>query len=121
VIVNDSGSSLTFQLDIGEGGVETNSLSISGTVKTSGGATRTHGASTVGVAASQLIAQNNDRTGWLVTNNGTATIYIGSDNTVTTANGTPVLAGATIGGDDTDEVWAISGTAGQDARHWEVD
>ncbi|MCB1557228.1 MAG: hypothetical protein KDJ15_07955 [Alphaproteobacteria bacterium] len=119
-VVNDSGSSLTFQLEIGFGAVDTNSLSIAGTVKTAGGATRTHGVDTVGVAASQLMAQNNDRTGWFVYNNGTVPIYIGSDNTVTTANGTPIPVGGGLGGDDTDEVWAISGTAGQDVRHWEV-
>tara|TARA_R110002124_G_scaffold266813_1_gene433800 strand:+ start:10492 stop:11067 length:576 start_codon:yes stop_codon:yes gene_type:complete len=120
MIVNDSGAALTFQLDIGYGSVETNSLAINGTVKTAGGAARAHDVDTVGVAAVQLMAQNNSRTGWFIYNNGTAPIFVGSDNTITAANGTPIPVGGGMGGDDTDEIWAISGTAGHDVRHWEA-
>lgn len=89
-------------------------------VKVGGGNSRVHAASTVGVAAAQIYSANSTRTSWYVYNNGTVPIYIGSDNTVTIANGTPIPPGAGHGGDDGEEVWAISGTAGQDARHWEA-
>lgn len=119
-VKNESGSSLTFQLEVGQGSVDTNSLTIAGTVKTAGGATRSHGATAVGVGATKLLNQNNDRTGWYIYNNGTVPMFIGSDNTVTVANGTPIPVGGGLGGDDTDEVWAISTVAAEDARHWEA-
>lgn len=51
-------------------------------------------------------------------NNGTAPIYIGFDLNVTTANGFPIPAGASIAvsASGLQQLFAISGTAGQDVR-----
>lgn len=121
-IINDSGAALNVQLEIGGGGVESDDVSISGTidVKTHGGATRNHTVKTVGTSATLILTENAARTGWETYNNGTDTIYIGSDDTVSVSNGRPVFPGASYGLDDQDAVWAISATTGQDVRAGEV-
>ena len=120
-VINDSGTNLTFQLEIGDGSVETNNVAISGDIDIAMASTRSHSNETVGTAAVQLLAGNTSRKGWKVVNNGTVPIYLGSDNPVTTANGEPLAVGAAAGWDDQDELWAISGTAGQDVRVTEIE
>lgn len=93
---------------------------ISEPIKTKGGAGRTHGVDTVGTSAVELMAANADRTGWYVFNNGSVDIFIGDSGAVTDADGTPVPPKTGIGGDDGDAIHAISGSAGQDVRHFEV-
>jgi hypothetical protein len=54
-----------------------------------------------------------------VYNNGTATIYVGFDATVTTATGTPIVAGGSAGFSSNTylpAIYGISGTASQDTR-----
>jgi hypothetical protein len=46
-------------------------------------------------AATQLLAANNARVVASLTNNGGQTVYLGKDNTVTTASGTPLAPGET--------------------------
>lgn len=94
---------------------------IASPVRTKGGNNRSHKAVSVGTTAVKLLDANTDRTGWKVANNGAETIYIGSDGAVTVADGDPLPAGAVTGFDDTDAVYAISGTAGQDVRITEVE
>jgi hypothetical protein len=94
---------------------------IAGKVIIGGGSGRIHGEKTVNTTAVEVLPANADRTSWLVHNNGNVDIFLGSDNTVTAANGMPVPAGGKVGDVDGGAVWAISGTAGQDVRYWEAE
>ena len=82
--------------------------------------TKTIAQATVGTSAVQLAAASTSRKNVVIVNAGTATIYLGKDNTVTATGATggiPLPAGATLTDENTtDAWWAISGTAGQDVR-----
>jgi hypothetical protein len=120
-LVNDTGSSITAVIGVGDGDMETSgAVTISGSVVIDTGDTRAHGNDTVGTSAVELMAANSARRSWFVYNNGSVPIYVGSSSGVTTANGTPVPVGGGLGGDDAAAVFAISGSASQDVRHWEV-
>ena len=81
----------------------------------------THAAVTMGLAAAVIKTADTDRFGIAVFNLGAETIYLGKDNTVTTANGFPLLSNTGIYFDGyTGALWGISGTAGQDVRYLEV-
>lgn len=92
--------------------------------------TAKYAAVTVGTGAVLLTAGTNptggkqdmssvgDRKNITIFNNGTATIYIGSDSSVTTATGLPIPAGSQYSADYGSKVtvYGISGSAGQDVR-----
>lgn len=83
--------------------------------------TKTTAAVSVGSTATLILAANADRERALIVNNGSQTIYLGKDNTVTTANGLPLAAGASLEDDRTSDAWygiVASGTA--DVRVLEV-
>lgn len=73
---------------------------------------------TVGTAAVQIDQGTSDRRYVLCVNNGSATVYVGKDKTVTTSNGIPVSAGSSLSLNlgPSLQLWGISGTAGQDVR-----
>lgn len=122
VVQNNSGADLTFQLEIGFGAVDTNTLSIQGSVKTAGGSTRNYGSDTLSTTAKEIISSNINRTGWEIYNNSSVTIYIGSDSSVTASNGRPIPAGGSFGWNDTDAVFAIAESgSGNDIRYQEVE
>lgn len=87
----------------------------------------TNSAKTVGTTAVQLYAGASRLESVTVSNVGPATIYLGS-STVTTANGVPLPAGATVNytRDRSDspllalDRYAIAGVAGNDVRVEEV-
>lgn len=84
-------------------------------VTTSIGSIITDSAVTVGLAAGLIVAASS-RQSVLITNNGTAKIFIGA-GTVTLASGTPLDIGQSISIDKTTAaIYGISGTAGQDVR-----
>lgn len=110
-VVNDSGSDLTFQLEIGFGGVESDDVTINGTVKTSGGAAVSYGNKDAGTSALEIIAANSNRTGWSIQNVGTSNIYIGDDASVTTTTGWKIPPGGAYGEDSQAAVYAIGDAA----------
>lgn len=82
-------------------------------------------ASTIGTAASLIItaedfasAAKDGRTTYEIYNNGSATIFLGGTNAVTTSNGIPIppKASRTLDLRLGATVYAISGSAGQDVR-----
>ncbi len=80
--------------------------------------------STVGTTAVEIAATPlTDRTRILVQNNGSKAIYIGEDNTVTTSTGICLPKGASmeLPYGETANIFAISGTAGQNVRVLELD
>lgn len=91
-----------------------------------------YGNVTVTTSAGVLVAENKRRTALKIYHNGSTTIYVGSDNSVTTSNGYPLPAGAELTLDiDTDkrtneetlytgDIYAI-GTGSDDIRYWEFD
>lgn len=107
------------ELMAGSGRVEDNRTSISGIVDVSGkGATINNAAVTVGTVAAVLLAANADRRSMIILNNSANDIYIGSDATVTTANGLKIAAGQTITIDKAPQaaIYAIGSAAGLDVR-----
>lgn len=77
------------------------------------------------IGTSRTALDGTEVRGWLLYNNSANTIYLG-DDTVTTANGFPVLAGAyfspaeiaheRIIGQDDNRLYAIAASAGNDVR-----
>lgn len=86
-IINDSGATLAFQLEIGFGGVETNNVSLSGTLKTAAqghaSLVTTADDSIAATTTVLVLAANTDRKEAIITNladNG-AKIRVGDSNT----------------------------------------
>lgn len=80
---------------------------------------------TVGTSATQIVASNTDRKGLIVANtSGTATLYVGPNNSVSTTNGLPVGTNGslTLSGLETayrGDVFGISNAGNIDVRYWE--
>jgi len=71
----------------------------------------------VGTTPVKVMEANPKRRAYDITNNGSATIYLGADAGLTIASGEPLLPGEMVSDDTDDEdVWAISDTADQDIR-----
>lgn len=75
------------------------------------------GAITVGTSATQIRAANTSRRSISIFNNGSVTVYVGYDNTVTVSNGMPIPPGGERELRVTSDVYGIAGTAGQDVRY----
>ncbi len=131
-LINESGAAITVTMAWGYGEVSdnrlalpgslvitsiTNPVSIGGVVMESGGQNATYGAVSVGVAATLIFAADSTGTGWIIHNDAANTVYLGTDNAVTTANGLPVLAGEKVGWDNRTALWAISTVAAQSVRY----
>lgn len=94
---------------------------VSATVEAKSDDTFTHDAVTMGLAAAVIKAANASRLGIAVFNLGSATIYLGYDNSVAVADGFPLLSGTGLYFDGyVGALWGISGTASQDVRYLEV-
>ena len=85
----------------------------------------TYGAVSVSTNPTVILASNPQRRGCLIVNNETsATIYLGFDTSLTTANGLPLAAGASLNNSDDSALWrgviyGIVGSATADVRYWE--
>jgi hypothetical protein len=78
---------------------------------------------TVGIGVNvQLLAANPDRRSAVIVNNSAGIVYVGKDNTVSAANGIPLVAGGSIADTTSgDAWWAFNGQAGTaDVRCLEV-
>ena len=84
-----------------------------------GGGTVNIGAITVTTAATLIKAANTDRYSISVYNNGSATIYVGPDDTVTTSTGMPIPAAAEREIKATTAVYGIIAAATANIRYWE--
>lgn len=83
--------------------------------------TRTFSTAAPTNSAAQALAANTSRKEALIYNNGTMTVYLGKDNTVTTSNGLPLAPGATLRDDRaTGAWWAIVASGTGDLRIVEV-
>lgn len=72
-------------------------------------------------AAALQLAANASRKCAVIYNNGTQTVYLGKDSSVTTSNGMPLLAGATLVDDHSvDAWWGITASGTGDLRIYEV-
>lgn len=110
----------TVVLTIGYGSISDDRLNISGSIDaSSNGATIANAAHTVGITAAILLAADSTRRSVAIKNrHASSSIYIGIDNTVTTANGFEIEAGQTIVIDKAPQsaVWAIGDVAAMDVR-----
>lgn len=82
-----------------------------------------YGTTTITTSATQIIGSSRNRTGWMITNNGTAVIYVGFDTSVTTSNGMPIAEGEKFISNG-DKIWrgaiyGIVGTGTQNVRFQE--
>jgi hypothetical protein len=92
-------------------------VTIDGTVK--GTSVFTTAAPTT--SATLVLAANTSRKTATIYNNGSVTVYLGKDATVTTANGLPLPVGATLEDDSTTSAWyGITASGTGDLRIVEV-
>lgn len=97
-VINNSGSNLTYQLEVGFGDIETNDLAITGELNVQqGGDTLVTAADVTLVAATatQIVAAESTRKEILIHNNTGAAIRVGDSN-VGAARGVQVATGGTI-------------------------
>ena len=80
---------------------------------------------TITINATKIVSANPSRQSLILANVGTGTVYLGPNNTVTTANGVPLLQDGTFTEDDggsrmfMGEVWGIVAADTSDLRYWE--
>lgn len=83
----------------------------------------TYGTSSVGTTAVKVIAANAWRRGFNIYNNGTVLCYFGTDSSVTTSTGIPLLPTSNFSDagpiNYKGDVYVISGSATQDIRYIE--
>jgi hypothetical protein len=116
-VKNTSGAPVSVVLTIGYGEVDDSALT--GTISQKTGTLLDSFATTVNNTAIELVPVSAARRSVLILNNDpTNDIYIGSDNTVTTANGMKVSPEQQIVLDKAPQaaVWVIGGAAGIDVR-----
>lgn len=108
------------EVAISDGFVDDNRLvgqvDISGGIRIAANRSASYGAVTVGTAAVQIRAANENRGSLLVQNNGAAAVFVGADNAVTTGNGIQVGPGGSVSLTIAGAVWARSGAAGNSVR-----
>lgn len=76
-----------------------------------------YSAVSVGTTATLILAANTSRLSVLIRNDGTDTVFVGGDSSVTTSDGMPIRPGESFSDDQyTGDWYGISGTAGQDMR-----
>lgn len=110
----------TIVLTVGYGDISDDRLNISGSIDaSSNGTTITNTAHTVGTSAAELLAADSTRRSVLIKNMDTTnSIFVGADNTVTTANGFEIEAGQAIAMDKAPQaaIHAIGAAASIDVR-----
>jgi hypothetical protein len=80
---------------------------------------------TVTGTATKIVNANTQRQSLIIANAGSVTVYIGPDASVTTANGTPIVAGGNLTEDSCGTrvylgtVYGIVSTGTCDVRYWE--
>jgi len=82
--------------------------------------TLNHASVNIADSATEIKAVNTSRKCILLKNNGSVTVYIGEDNTVTTLTGYPLEAGESIYIYDTEAVYGITASGTGDIRYLEV-
>lgn len=124
-VVIESASAQTIELTMGKGELFDNrlagSIDLSGalSVKNIASETSGFGKISVGVAAVVIKAANTLRQSILIQNNSGNSLYIGDDNTVTTANGVHVSAGGSIELKTQKSIYGIASAAASDIRYFE--
>lgn len=78
---------------------------------------------TVQTSATQILAANNGRRGFVIYNNGNNLMYLGFDSSVATTTGLPILPQSSfeLNGDRCwrGAVYGIAVTSSDDVRYWE--
>jgi len=83
--------------------------------------TKTMSAAAPTNSAASVLAANTDRKTAVIFNNGSVTVYLGKDGTVSTANGLPLAPGSTLEDTDTQDAWfGITASGTGDLRIVEV-
>jgi len=119
--ITNEGTPQTIELYIGSGDVIDNRFSASGALSTRllAAQSSAYGNVSVGTSATLVRAANTGRASILVQNLGAGTIYLGSDSSVTTANGIQAQPGAAVEFKVDDAIYAISSAAATDVRYFE--
>ena len=121
-ITNTAAASQAIEVAISERAVFDNRLvgnvDISGGIRAAANRESSYGNATIGAAAAVIVAANASRGEVLVQNvHATNTLYIGTDNAVTVANGLKVGPGGSISLTVDDDVYGIADAAGTDVRY----
>jgi hypothetical protein len=120
-IINPTAGSIDLTVALADGPIDDNRLvgqiDISGGIRLAGNRSASYGAVIIGTSAAQIVAAAADRGTCLIQNLGANPIYIGSDNSVTTANGVEIAAGGSASVTLQTDIYGISGSAGNDVRY----
>lgn len=111
----------TVEIYIGAGDVIDNRFSVSGALTTRKLAAQSsaYGNATVGTTASQIRGENTGRSSIAIQNLGPGVLYVGTDGSVTTANGLQVFVGGTLTLEVDDAIHAIASAGSTDVRYLE--
>lgn len=84
-----------------------------------------YGSITVQATATKIVAADNNRHSLLLHNNGTQTVFIGPDASVTTSNGFPITQKSSLSSDSggvslfKGDIYGIVASSTADMRYWE--
>lgn len=116
VRIKNGATPQTIELYIGQGDIDDSRLSVSGGIPTAGNAGATYGAVSVGTTATVIRTANTNRASCLVQNLGSAPMYLGTDASVTTANGLEVGAGSSATLTFQSAIYGIVASGSNDVR-----
>ncbi|MBT3041986.1 MAG: hypothetical protein KME67_03920 [Candidatus Thiodiazotropha sp. (ex Codakia orbicularis)] len=123
--IKNGATAQTIKLAIGDGTIHDNrmvgQLNITGGIKAAANPTVSYGAVSGGVGSTATLIQsaNANRSSCLVQNLGAASIYIGSDNSVTVSNGIEIPAGGNMEIKHTADIYGVCASGSQAARYME--
>ena len=118
-VVIESATAQTIELTMGEGELFDNRMAGNIIIKNAAAESSNYGAVSVGVAASVMKAANVNRQSILIQNNSANSLYVGDDNTLTTANGIHVIAGGSLELKTQKAIYGRASAAASDIRYFE--
>jgi len=101
----------TIELYIGAGRLNDRRLSVSGGIPMAGNAGAVSGAVSVGSTAKSIRSANTNRSSCLVQNLGGSDLWVGTDSSVTSANGIKIGVGGSATFTFQGAIWGISSSA----------
>ena len=80
---------------------------------------------TVTNAATKIVGANAQRLSLVIENNGSVTVYLGPDTSVSSSNGVPIISGGSFQEDSggarmyQGDIYGITASSTSDLRYWE--
>lgn len=122
-IHNTSGTTQVIEIAVALGRIEDNRLvgnvDISGGIRLAGSTGASYGAASVGTSAVEIVPASTGRVSVLIQNTGAAAVYVGTDASVTAANGIIIGAGGSAELTVQTAVYAVASAGTLDVRYLE--